>query len=452
MPNTIELRRSGFQSAYVSVMHAIMFFAGIMIPLLAVPALLQAQQTPVGPPGSSVNRSTGNGNSERVLVLRSGRVMQGRIKSVSTGWLVSTDRGHAVIPFGQVLFDADDLNEAYLRLRIQDERPTVTSHLRLADWCLSQDLLAEGARELRDALEKDSSNETARLMLDRVDTEIRRRTPNEFEVRLAQDVVLLNDHETQVEDTEVRSLSGLSPETARDFVSSIQPLLLNKCGNARCHGPSATNEFRLTRTRSGSSNSRIVSERNLAAVLNDLRPEQNGKARLLEVIRGSHAGQSIFNGRYGAVQMQTLQDWVKTASKELRFELASVEQTAFSAQPATPSRLPPTETDSSTDRQTDIQQQEVNSASGSTKALGQYPDSDAADERLAASNGSAALRIPSDITTAGGSSPLPLDESERPTPLSNVQRILQEARQHVRKLDVFDPEDFNRRFAGSPTQ
>ena len=195
-----------------------------------------AQSGFIGPAGSSLNQPSGLEAGERVLVLRTGRVMKGRIKKISTGWLVSTNRGNAVIPFEQVHFDADDLNEAYLLLRIQSGEPTVASHLRLAEWCLSQDILAEAARELRDALAKDPSNETARLMLNRVDNEIRRRTPPEPGLEQPADVVVLTEKEPEIADAEVRSLAGLSPESAREFVASIQPLLLNKCGNARCHG------------------------------------------------------------------------------------------------------------------------------------------------------------------------------------------------------------------------
>jgi len=426
----------------------------VLTTLLFDASLATAQQANVGPVGSSVNRSSKTGHMERVLVLRTGRVMKGRIKTISTGWLVSTNRGNAVIPFDQVHFDADDLNEAYLRLRIQGGKPTVASHLRLAEWCLSQDILAEAARELRDALKKDPANETARLMLNRVDTEIRRRTPKDPEIEQAQDVIIITEQAPQLEDREVRSLSGLSPESAREFVASIQPLLLNKCGNARCHGPAAKNGFQLTRTRSGASNSRIVSERNLAAVLNDLRPEQNGRARLLNVIRGSHAGRTIFNGRYGATQMQTLHRWINTTAKELSFELASSESTAFSNRPAVPSQFPAAASDSARADSPGVAsgriQEPANGDSQVTTSIGRFPEASVGVHQN--SEQRAGHRDAATASRADTNAALEPGEAKLPTPLSNVQRILQEARQHVRKKDAFDPEEFNRRFAGRRTQ
>ena len=404
-----------------------------------------AQSSFIGPAGSSVNSASSIKPGERVLVLRTGRVMKGRIKMISTGWLVSTDRGNAVIPFEQVHFDADNLNSAYLRLRIQNGRPTVATHLRLAEWCLSQDILAEAARELRDALEKDPANETARLMLNRVDNEIHRRTPQPEPSEQPTDVVILREPESKAPDNEVRSLAGLSPDTAREFVASIQPLLLNKCGNARCHGSAAKNDFKLTKLRSGSSNSRVVSERNLAAVLKDLQPGPDNRTRLTEIVRGTHVGKTIFNGRYGAVQMATLQSWMKTAAKELSFELQSPRLTAFSSKsPGSASA-------------TDVGDNALRQSPTESKPSETYGSGLATLQRQSGNDTVGALPVSSEPIRINNPPTVERveqkpDSVDHPTPLSNVQRLLQEARQNVRQKDAFDPGEFNRRFAGSRTR
>lgn len=416
---------------------------------------LIAQSDIVGPPGSSLNQTTTSSKDERVLVLRTGRVMKGRIKTISTGWLVSTDRGNAVIPFQQVHFDADDLNEAYLRLRIQNGRPTVASHLRLAEWCLSQNILAEAARELRDALEKDPGNETARLMLDRVDTEIRRRTPEPVPEQPVNDVVLIPERDEEPQTEEVRSLSGLSPDTAREFVASIQPLLLNKCGNARCHGSAASNDFQLTRLRGGASHSRVVSEKNLASVLRYIDPDQGGTASLLRIVRGSHAGQTVFHGRYGAVQMQTFQQWIKLAARELHLEAAPVEPTTFATARGEPFSSVETPVVSDIAAETS-----GTYAADSPTPLSPVPagvSGSATDRSNTDSN--TGRSIPQSVDSRPLSTRVPSSRIDEPagsatgsTPLTNVQKLLHQAREHVRRKDAFDPEEFNRRFAGSRSQ
>lgn len=456
MQSSIQNNRKGQRMTFRAGRMVSNTIAGILMATVCLlnPSLSRGQSGIVGPAASSVNRSSASASNERVLVLRTGRVMKGRIKTISTGWLVSTDRGNAVIPFEQVHFDADDLNEAYLRLRIQNGRPTVASHLRLAEWCLSQNILGEAARELRDALEKDPANETARLMLDRVDTEIQRRSPKPAETEPARDVILLTEQESERQTEEVRSLSGLSPDTARDFVASIQPLLLNKCGNARCHGSAAKNGFQLTRLRGGASNSRVVSEKNLAAVLRHTQPEEGGTSRLLKIIRGSHAGQTIFHGRYGAVQMQTLEQWMKNAVRELNLEIASPDPSVFSA--THPVTEPIAVTSSGTSHVSRLLNNEPTDSAAVRSDETPLPKPTAGlrggqppitRERQAAEQKHSLSGSPTDSLNETQTGSL-----TSPTPLSNVQRLLQQARQHVREKDEFDPTDFNRRFAGSRTE
>ena len=117
----------------------------------------------------TVSNAAPPADGQRILLMKNGRVLKGDVRAISTGWLVSTGTGRLVVPTDQVRFDAADLGEVYLRLRIEIQRPTVATHLQLAEWCLGHRLLEEAARELRDALKKDSSNETARLWLHRVE-------------------------------------------------------------------------------------------------------------------------------------------------------------------------------------------------------------------------------------------------------------------------------------------
>ncbi len=187
--------------------------------------------------------------SSRVLLLRTGRVLEGTIREIATGWVVSQSNGHVVIPTDQVRFEAASLEDAYLRLRLEMREPTPGMHLKLADWCLSQKLHLEAMRELRAALKLDPSNETARVMLDRIEDDVRRKTqPLEdavAEPASSVGVLRIGARRSGSDIPEARSLAGLSRESAEDFVARIQPLLANKCGNARCHGTVSKSEFQL---------------------------------------------------------------------------------------------------------------------------------------------------------------------------------------------------------------
>ena len=103
------------------------------------------------------------------------------------------------------------------------------------------------------------------------------------------------------------------------FTSKIQPLLLNKCGNANCHGVASNNGFRLISARIGGNGSRQTTERNLAESLKQLDLEDVAASQLLSVSTGGHGGKgTIFAGPAGAEQLKLIKTWAKSVANEKR--------------------------------------------------------------------------------------------------------------------------------------
>lgn len=357
---------------------------------------------------------------EQVLLLRTGRVLEGRIREIASGWLVSQANGHVVIPTDQVRFAAPSLGDVYLRLRLEMRNPTPGTHLRLADWCLSQKLYPEAMRELRDALKLDSSNETARVMLDRIEQEVRRQTQPAEETpdrpTSSVGVLRIGVQRSGDEVPVARSLAGLSPETAEDFVTRIQPLLANKCGNARCHGTVAKNEFRLERV---AGRSRLRVERNLAAALKFVDPDMPLGSRLLMPIDRSHGGRLVFSGSSGAAQAEVLREWIQSAAAELRETGSSRLKSRFAAATGEPRLISLGDEHGS-----------GSDVSGITLAVGRDRDnSTTTDLRGTENSGATTESAPSDQK------------------LTRFQKLLIEVEDAAEEVDVFDPGEFNRRYA-----
>ncbi len=80
---------------------------------------------------------------EQLLVLKSGRVLQGEVQRYGDSYIVRWgDTGKAQVAERLVDFSCDTIEEAYKLLRQRITRPSINSHLALADWCLSNGLLA----------------------------------------------------------------------------------------------------------------------------------------------------------------------------------------------------------------------------------------------------------------------------------------------------------------------
>ena len=246
-----------------------------------------------------------------LLVLTSGRVVTGRISQSAGGYMVEKSRGSMLIPFDQVALTARDLRDAYQKMRQrQAGGATAEKYLATARWCTTYQLYEEARAELRNALTLDESNAEARLMLKRLDDVL---NPGRVDATTSQAPQKTADG---FETSEARSLAGLSQDTAREFVTRVQPILLHKCGNASCHGSAAANEFRLTHSRTH----RVFAERNLAAVLRYVDLETPEQSRLLTAPQGDHGpgGETIFHGSIGADQLRTLREWAIAAAGDQR--------------------------------------------------------------------------------------------------------------------------------------
>src|SRR5690606_32342246 len=78
-----------------------------------------------------------------------------------------------------------------------------------------------------------------------------------------------------------RSGAGLTRETQRIYNTRIQPLLLNKCGNAACHGSSSSNRMILKNVRADSPGIRSATEENLNVLFQFIDFNEPGNSPLL---------------------------------------------------------------------------------------------------------------------------------------------------------------------------
>jgi hypothetical protein len=245
-----------------------------------------------------------------VLLLRSGRLVHGRISESSGGFVVELTNGRMLVPFNQVKMQAVTPNEVYYKLRKEAPEGSTTYLLSLATWCLNNKLYNQARNEVQAVLKAEPDNPTARRMMTRIDSLLDTKQDDAAKERPSLYQRLLAP--------EAKSLAGLSPEVAATFVSRVQPILMNNCALSGCHGPRGRNEFALLRVHLTSGSRRGQSERNLAATLRYVDVDRPEASALLEKPKGKHGrrGRTIFRGRGGARQLEILRNWVRMIARD----------------------------------------------------------------------------------------------------------------------------------------
>ena len=268
--------------------------------------------------GGTELRATPSDNSPGILVLADGTVMNGRFLPRPDGYEVEVQGGRMFIESDRVRFIAKDLDDAHQRMRSSFSELTPQSHMELARWCLTNKRTDLARREVLDALHKDPNRVDAQRLLQSlvVQNEVASKAPGGSGLT---EFPSLSRPSGPV--PEARSLAGLSRSVAQDFTRHVQPILMNKCANAGCHGVRSISSFQLTPSHRGTSVS--IAERNLASVMKQIDLTRPSSSPLLTTLEGNHADSTtpVFRGRSGAVQVKTLRDWVGAVSNDIAPEL-----------------------------------------------------------------------------------------------------------------------------------
>ncbi len=265
--------------------------------MIVAPPLTQ-RMTPFTP--IDVNPASPEPAPERVtgcVVLGDGRVFQGEITELETGYQVQAKNGAVVLPFAQVRTVAPTLQLAYQQLRESYEQPSASDHLDLGWWCQQNQLFEEASAEAQAALVLEPTREKALSLLKTAEAALGRTeipetpsTPNLLPRAVAGGAVV-------------------STATQVEFSRHIQRLTLNKCGNGSCHGASALSPFKLQQG--------VKTDVNLSVILKYIDTETPEQSPLLVRARAADGPHNnVFRGASGTEQYARLLAWVVQAAND----------------------------------------------------------------------------------------------------------------------------------------
>ena len=197
---------------------------------------------------------------QNVIVLQTGRVILGEVVERPGGYLVNNTIGQMVIPFTQVRLTAIDLPDAYRKLKGSITVPTAGAHVSLAQWCFENRLYDSAREQVKAALTLEPQRKEARTLLKQIE---RTSFGDDFDATIPAPPKTRDGFEK----ADAEAVDGLSTSVTQDFVRKVQPLLMNKCGNVRCHGTAGGNDLRLVPVRLGMSGYRSVTSQNLHTIL-----------------------------------------------------------------------------------------------------------------------------------------------------------------------------------------
>jgi hypothetical protein len=260
-------------------------------------------------PMARAERPLGYAPQDGLLLLRNGQVLRGKISCLGDRYVVALSTGEVRVKADEVEMQCHDLAEGYERKRALIEGHNVQQRLDLAQWCIQHDLLGYAANELRDALLLEPQHPRIALLERRLNLAQQKPT-------ILKAVFETPDNAPSADELD-RLTRGMPPGTMEAFTNSIQPLILNNCTSAGCHGPGAENAHRWVRVSLGRTASRRLTQRNLHTTLQLVdRANPAGSPLLVEAARAHGTAKAAAFTDQQAAQFRQLSVWVHQVAQQ----------------------------------------------------------------------------------------------------------------------------------------
>ena len=274
------------------------------------------------------------------LLLRNKSLIEGDVRRTAKEYIVQNSQGGTIyVPNHKVLKHCKDRLQAYRWQLGRIGSRDVKQHVQLAQWCIQNGLMHEASDRLL-YLNRFAANSRSVKLLEKellahssrkkskfktVSLPIRRRQRSEKSEQVARALI---------------DVGGLKTETVAQFRRVVQPLVLNRCGQAACHGSASTNDFQLVTIRGGSL-SREHTIENLQRIARFVDLDEPNKSVLLDFASKPHGPRKsapIHVKNIG--KLKRIEDWVYVLAGKKRETHLQGEKPQMASASATDSKSP----------------------------------------------------------------------------------------------------------------
>jgi hypothetical protein len=249
----------------------------------------------------------------KVVVLHNGSAIQGRVEESRDRLIVSNGPWYVVrVPRNDVDFVAADFAAAFRIQRARLGASDLQGHLKLAQWCVRHDLDQLAADQLLHLVRLDPHHPAVETL----EQQLRRRAEAKpFSESDARRTLAAQGERRSPgpwgEETEAENLPPMAADALAEFTRSVQPLLLNRCGQTTCHGSAGQSRFELQRLMASGEIRRSLTLRNLRSVIAQIDTAHLRASPVLEMATRPHGtAQQAPLGPHDQRQYERLHDWV----------------------------------------------------------------------------------------------------------------------------------------------
>ncbi len=270
-------------------------------------------------PRSALAQPSNKAESTLFILLKNGEVIRGDLKRKQQKYRIDlVEGGRIVMAKSELWTVARSLEQLYEFRARQVDRRGATAQFELAEWCLCQRLYRHALQHVEYAKQNGYDTDRVAGLRRRIEVATAPPTPPRPVVQV-QPVSASSGENARTgkgaqgrRTVDAAARSMLSTEALHEFTTRIQPLLINRCGNASCHGRATTTEFRLEPLSRHAFKFSYVAQRNAIAVQAYIHFASPRHSPLRQKAGQPHGGQLA--AALNRSQRETLDRWLGMAT------------------------------------------------------------------------------------------------------------------------------------------
>lgn len=252
-------------------------------------------------------------NVERFFLMKSGLLMQAFGTKGETHYEVRTEALNMQVPIENVEFIGENREQVWLYKKSQIDPTNCSQLMKLAEWCLNNNFQTEGIEQYQSALRVAPNDQLANFIRQRISTV---KPPSDEKTNIPESGI----HVAEIQDNDpelTRWVNGVPNSVFDTFSKKVQPILVQRCASAACHGSNSENQYKINIPRQ--SGGRTTSM-NLRSSVQWIDTENPGNSPLLSALVTSHVGKkALFSVE--SDQYNHFVEWIQLAAKELPSDL-----------------------------------------------------------------------------------------------------------------------------------
>ncbi|GHT32323.1 hypothetical protein FACS1894214_4160 [Planctomycetales bacterium] len=251
--------------------------------------------------------------AKKFFLLKTGLLVEATVSTGENSVELKSQYGTMQVPKENIEFAGETREDIYQYKKSLITPNSCTQELNFAEWCLDNNFYNEALVEFQNALLTVPNDNLKNYIQQRLEQVQHNTALTGIKAEDADNTTDADSATDERADSFDRWANGVPKSVFDTFAKKVQPIMVQRCASAACHGSNSPQQFKLNIPRQPGGK---TTRNNLRATLQFIDPDNPGASPVLSAMVSRHCGKrALFSVE--SEQYNNVVDWLQLAAKEL---------------------------------------------------------------------------------------------------------------------------------------